>query len=346
MERKTAAVIFGGQSSEHEVSCMSAANVIDRINKEKYDLLLIGITMDGHWIKTDSVDDIRSGEWRNGKVSAAILPDATKKCVILMDEDKVTEVKLDLVFPVLHGLHGEDGTIQGLLELARIPYVGCGVLASAVGMDKLYTKIIVNICGHTLSQYCAVAERFADCDIDMLELNISCPNVEEGGLSFGTDSHVVERVVKAVRHYVKQPLIVKLSPEVTDITEIARAAVSGGADALSLINTLRGMKIDIHKRKPILANKIGGYSGPGIMPVALRMAYEVCHSVDVPVIGMGGISTFEDALQFIMAGAEAVAVGTANFHNPYATVEIIDGIRQYMKENKISSLEEIRGCID
>lgn len=208
------------------------------------------------------------------------------------------------------------------------------------------TKIIVNICGHTLSQYCAVAERFADCDIDMLELNISCPNVEEGGLSFGTDPHVVERVVKAVRNYVKQPLIVKLSPEVTDITEIARAAVSGGADALSLINTLRGMKIDIHKRKPILANKICGYSGPGIMPVALRMAYEVCHSVDVPVIGMGGISTFEDALQFIMAGAEAVAVGTANFHNPYATVEIIDGIRQYMKENKISSLEEIRGCID
>lgn len=208
------------------------------------------------------------------------------------------------------------------------------------------TKIIVNICGHTLSQYCAVAERFADCDIDMLELNISCPNVEEGGLSFGTDPHVVERVVKAVRNYVKQPLIVKLSPEVTDITEIARAAVSGGADALSLINTLRGMKIDIHKRKPILANKIGGYSGPGIIPVALRMAYEVCHSVDVPVIGMGGISTFEDALQFIMAGAEAVAVGTANFYNPYATVEIIDGIRQYMKENKISSLEEIRGCID
>lgn len=208
------------------------------------------------------------------------------------------------------------------------------------------TKIIVNICGHTLSQYCAVAEKFADCDIDMLELNISCPNVEEGGLSFGTDPHVVERVVKAVRHYAKQPLIVKLSPEVTDITEVARAAVSGGADALSLINTLRGMKIDIHKRRPILASKIGGYSGPGVMPVALRMVYEVCHSVDVPVIGMGGISTFEDALQFIMAGAQAVAVGTANFHNPYASVEIIDGIRQYMKENRIPSLEEIRGCID
>ena len=142
MERKTAAVIFGGQSSEHEVSCMSAANVIDRINKEKYDLLLIGITLDGHWIKTESVEEIRSGEWRNGKVSAAILPDATKKCAILMDGDKVTEVKLDLVFPVLHGLHGEDGTIQGLLELAKIPYVGCGVLASAVGMDKSARQIM------------------------------------------------------------------------------------------------------------------------------------------------------------------------------------------------------------
>ena len=239
-------------------------------------------------------------------------------------------------------------TQSGLLDSIGLQNAGAKLfIENDIPFLRQYdTKIIVNICGHTLSQYCAVAERFADCDIDMLELNISCPNVEEGGLSFGTDPHVVERVVKAVRNYVKQPLIVKLSPEVTDITEIARAAGSGGADALSLNNTLRGMKIDIHKRKPILANKIGGYSGPGIMPVALRMAYEVCHSVDVPVIGMGGISTFEDALQFIMAGAEAVAVGTANFHNPYATVEIIDGIRQYMKENKISSLEEIRGCID
>ena len=178
MERKTAAVIFRGQSSEHEVSCMSAANVIDRINKEKYDLLLIGITMDGHWIKTDSVDDIRSGEWRNGKVSAAILPDATKKCAILMDGDKVTEVKLDLVFPVLHGLHGEDGTIQGLLELARIPYVGCGVLASAVGMDKLYTKIIVNNLGIRQADYEPVmSEQLADMDavIARVEKHFSYP---------------------------------------------------------------------------------------------------------------------------------------------------------------------------
>lgn len=182
--------------------------------------------------------------------------------------------------------------------------------------------------------------------MDLLELNISCPNVDEGGLSFGTDPHVVEKVVKAVRHYAKQPLIVKLSPEVTDITEIAKAAVSGGADALSLINTLRGMKIDIRNRKAILANKIGGYSGPGIMPIAVRMVYEVCKAVDMPVIGMGGISSFEDALEFIMAGATAVAVGTATFNNPYATVEIIDGIQKYMAENHIASIDEIRGIID
>ena len=208
------------------------------------------------------------------------------------------------------------------------------------------TKVIVNICGHTLTQYCSVAEKFADSDVDLIELNISCPNVEDGGLSFGTDPHIVERVVKAVRNYVRQPLIVKLSPEVSDISEIAKAAVSGGADGLSLINTLKGMKIDIRKRKAVLANKIGGYSGSGIMPVALRMVYEVCNSVDVPVIGMGGISTFEDALEFIMAGATAVAVGTANFYNPHATVEIINGIQKYMKENQICSLDEIRGCID
>lgn len=208
------------------------------------------------------------------------------------------------------------------------------------------TKIIVNICGHTLTQYCAVAEQLSDCDVDLLELNISCPNVEEGGLSFGTDTRVVESVVKAVRHYAKQPLIVKLSPEVTDITEIAKSAVSGGADALSLINTLRGMKIDIHNRKAILANKIGGYSGPGIMPIAVRMVYEVCKAVDIPVIGMGGISDFEDALEFIMAGATAVAVGTANFSNPYATIEIIEGIQKYMSENHIASIDEIRGIID
>lgn len=212
-------------------------------------------------------------------------------------------------------------------------------------LRKYDTKIIVNICGHTLTQYCSVVEQLSDCDVDLLELNISCPNVEEGGLTFGTDPHMVERIVTSVRHFAKQPLIVKLTPEVTDITEIAKAAVAGGADGLSLINTLKGMKIDIRNRKAILANKIGGYSGPGIMPVAVRMVYEVCKAVTVPVIGMGGISTFEDALEFIMVGAHAVAVGTANFNNPYATMEIIDGIQKYMTENHIHSLNEIRGII-
>lgn len=212
-------------------------------------------------------------------------------------------------------------------------------------LRKYDTKIIVNICGHTLTQYCSVAEQLSDCDVDLLELNISCPNVEEGGLTFGTDPHMVERIVTLVRHFAKQPLIVKLTPEVTDITEIAKAAVAGGADGLSLINTLKGMKIDIRNRKAILANKIGGYSGPGIMPVAVRMVYEVCKAVTVPVIGMGGISTVEDALEFIMVGAHAVAVGTANFNNPYATMEIIDGIQKYMTENHIHSLNEIRGII-
>lgn len=212
-------------------------------------------------------------------------------------------------------------------------------------LRRYNTKIIVNICGHTLAQYCSVAEQLSDCDVDLLELNISCPNVEEGGLTFGTDPYMVEKIVTAVRHFAKQPLIVKLTPEVADITEIAKAAVAGGADGLSLINTLKGMKVDIKNRTAILANKIGGYSGPGIMPVAVRMVYEVCKAVTVPVIGMGGISTFEDALEFIMVGAHAVAVGTANFNNPYATVEIIDGIQKYMSENHICSLDEIRGII-
>ena len=239
-------------------------------------------------------------------------------------------------------------TSSGILNCIGLENPGTNVFKKRYlpELKKYDVPVICNIVGKNPEEYGMVAKALSVEGVDAFEVNISCPNVEEGGLSFGTDPHVVERVVKAVHHYAKHPLIVKLSPEVTNITEVAIAAVSGGADALSLINTLRGMKIDIHKRKSILANKIGGYSGPGIMPVALRMVYEVCHSVDVPVIGMGGISTFEDALQFIMAGAQAVAVGTANFHNPYATVEIIDGIRQYMIENRISSLEEIRGCID
>lgn len=207
------------------------------------------------------------------------------------------------------------------------------------------TKIIVNICGHSIEEYCEAAEIISEADIDMMELNISCPNVTEGGIAFGTDPQMVKKVVSEVKKYAKKPLIVKLSPNVTDITEIARSAVDGGADALSLINTLQGMKIDIYKRKPVLFNKIGGFSGPAVKPVAVRMVYQVAKSVDVPIIGMGGVSNWEDAIEFIMAGATMIAVGTANFSNPFATVEIAEGIEKYMKDNGIKSLDEIRGII-
>lgn len=208
------------------------------------------------------------------------------------------------------------------------------------------TKIIVNICGHSIEEYCDVAEKFADADVDLLELNISCPNVTEGGITFGTDPQMAEKVVREVKKYAKQPLIVKLTPNVTDITEIARATVSGGADALSLINTLQGMRIDIHRRRPVLANKIGGFSGPAIKPVAVRMVYQTAKVVDVPIIGMGGIATGEDAIEFIMAGATGVAVGTANFSNPYATIEVVEGIQKYMEKYDIKNISEIRGIID
>jgi len=208
------------------------------------------------------------------------------------------------------------------------------------------TKIIVNICGHSIEEYCAAAEKLSDADVDLFELNISCPNVSAGGITFGTVPQMAEKVVSEVKKYCKKPLIVKLTPNVTDITEIARAAVSGGADALSLINTLIGMKIDINRRKPVLANKVGGFSGPAIKPVAVRMVYQVNKAVNLPLIGMGGISTWEDAIEFIMAGATGVAVGTANFSNPYATVEIVEGIEKYMIENGIKDLSEIRGIID
>lgn len=207
------------------------------------------------------------------------------------------------------------------------------------------TKIIVNVCGHTVQEYCDVVESLYDEDIDLLELNISCPNVKEGGISFGTNPFKVEEVVREVKKHAKQPLIVKLSPNVTDITEIARAAVSGGADALSLINTLLGMKIDIHKRKPILANKVGGLSGPAIKPIAVRMVYQVAQSVNVPIIGMGGIMTGEDAIEFILAGATMIAVGTANFTNPHASIDVLKAIEEYMDKYNIDDINKIRGII-
>ena len=208
------------------------------------------------------------------------------------------------------------------------------------------TKIIVNVCGHSIEEYTNVVKKLQGQDVDLLELNISCPNVSEGGMSFGTDTKMVEKVVQEVKKCADKPLIVKLSPNVTDITEIAKAAVSGGADGLSLINTLTGMKIDIYKRQPVLQRKIGGMSGPAVKPVAVRMVYQVCKAVDVPVIGMGGISNAEDAIEFIMAGATGVSIGTANFINPRATVETVEGIEEYMRKYGVKDLSEIRGIIE
>ncbi len=213
-------------------------------------------------------------------------------------------------------------------------------------LRRFDTKIIVNLCGHTIDEYCRVAEKMSNADVDLLELNISCPNVSEGGITFGTKPEMAEKVVKEVKKYINKPLIVKLTPNVTDITEIACAVEAGGADAISLINTLLGMRIDINRRKTVLANKVGGFSGPAIKPIAVRMVYQVSKSTKLPIIGMGGISTWEDAIEFIMAGASAVAVGTANFSNPFATVEIVKGIEEYMINNNIKNLSEIRGIIE
>lgn len=207
------------------------------------------------------------------------------------------------------------------------------------------TKIIVNVCGHTIDQYVRCAERLAEADVDMLELNISCPNVREGGMAFGTDCKMIEKVVSEVKKRAKQPLIVKMTPNVTDITETSKAAEAAGADALSMINTLTGMKIDIKRRKPVLANCVGGMSGPAVKPVAVRMVWQSAKAVKIPIIGMGGISCGDDAIEFIMAGATMVAVGTANFFNPRATVEVVEGIKSFMEENGVKNLSEIRGII-
>lgn len=208
------------------------------------------------------------------------------------------------------------------------------------------TKIIVNVCGKSTEDYCEVVERLADEDVDMLEINISCPNVKEGGIAFGQNAKAAEEITKAVKKYAKQPVIMKLSPNVTDIAEMAKAVEAGGADAISLINTLTGMKIDINRRKFVLANKTGGVSGPAIHPIAVRMVYQAFHAVKVPIIGMGGIASAEDAIEMILAGASAISVGTANFHNPSVTTEIVDGIQDYMKQYGFTSVNEMVGLVD
>lgn len=213
-------------------------------------------------------------------------------------------------------------------------------------LRKYDTKIIVNVCGKSEQDYCEVVERLGDEDVDMLEINISCPNVKEGGIAFGQDPKAVEAITREVKKHAKQPVIMKLSPNVTDITEMAKAAEAGGADVLSLINTLTGMKIDINKRTFALANKTGGMSGPCLKPVAVRMVYQTARAVKLPIIGMGGICSAEDALEFILAGATAVSIGTANFTNPYATLETVRGIEDYMKKNKIQDIQSLIGVVE
>ena len=212
-------------------------------------------------------------------------------------------------------------------------------------LKKYDTKIIVNVCGKTTEDYCEVVERLANEPVDMLEINVSCPNVKEGGIAFGQNPAALEAITKEVKKYAKQPVIMKLSPNVTDITEMARAAESGGADVVSLINTITGMKIDINRRTFALANKTGGMSGPAVKPVAVRMVYQVANAVKIPIFGMGGIASAEDALEFIMAGATAVSVGTANFINPYTTQEVVDGIQAYLEKQNVKDICELIGCV-
>ena len=212
-------------------------------------------------------------------------------------------------------------------------------------LKKFDTKIIVNVCGKTTKDYIEVVERLSDEAVDMLEINISCPNVKEGGIAFGQDPKAVEAITKEVKKYAKQPVIMKLSPNVTDITIMAKAAQAGGADVLSLINTLTGMKIDVNRRTFAVANKTGGLSGPAIKPIAVRMVYQTACAVNIPIIGMGGILTAEDAMEFILAGATAVSVGTANFINPYATTEILQGMEDYMKRYDVTDINELIGAV-
>ena len=213
-------------------------------------------------------------------------------------------------------------------------------------LKQFDTKIIVNVCGKTTEDYLEVVERLGDEPVDMLEINISCPNVKEGGIAFGQDPKAVEAITRAVKEKAKQPVIMKLSPNVTDITVMAKAAEAGGADAISLINTLTGMKIDVERRRFALANRTGGLSGPAIKPVAVRMVYQAAQAVKLPIIGMGGIQNAADALEFILAGASAVAVGTANFHNPRATLDTVEGIRDYMERHGIKDVKELVGSVE
>ncbi|MCR4926532.1 MAG: dihydroorotate dehydrogenase [Lachnospiraceae bacterium] len=212
-------------------------------------------------------------------------------------------------------------------------------------LKKFDTKVVVNVCGHSTEEYLEVVDRLADTNADLLEINISCPNVKQGGIAFGTDPGSAEAITRAVKDHAKQPVIMKLSPNVTSIPDMARAVEAGGADAISLINTITGMKIDINKKTFALANKTGGLSGPAIHPVAVRMVYEAAHAVKLPIIGMGGIASAEDAIEMILAGASAVAVGTANFYNPLAVAQVAEGIKAYMDRCGVKDISELVGAV-
>lgn len=238
-------------------------------------------------------------------------------------------------------------TYGGMLNAIGLQNPGIDVFCRRdIPFLKQYdTNIIVNVCGRTIADYVEVVERLASEPVDLLELNVSCPNVKEGGIVFGQNPEALERITREVKRAAKQPVIVKLSPNVTDITEMAKAAQAAGADAISLINTLTGMKIDIKRRAFALANKTGGMSGPCIKPVALRMVYQVANAVKLPIIGMGGISCAEDAIEFLMAGATVVSVGTANFHDPMAVIKVINGIERFMREQGIDDVRSMIGCV-
>ena len=238
-------------------------------------------------------------------------------------------------------------TYGGMLNAVGLQNPGIDTL---IARDLPYlhehgAHIIVNVCGRSKEDYVEVVERLADEDVDMLEINISCPNVKAGGIAFGQKPEMAEEITKAVKAVAKQPIVMKLSPNVTDITEMAKAVEAGGADGVSLINTLTGMKIDVARKTFALANQTGGMSGPCVKPVAVRMVHQVANAVSIPVLGMGGVQNTEDALEFLMAGATMVAVGTANFFNPYVTSQIIDGLEEYVKKEKLSSIRDIIGCV-
>lgn len=239
-------------------------------------------------------------------------------------------------------------TYGGMLNAIGLQNPGIDVFAQRdiPFLKKYDTKIIVNVCGKTVGDYLEVVERLGDEPVDMLEINVSCPNVKEGAIAFGQKADSLYDITSQIKKKAKQPVIMKLSPNVTDITEMAKAAETAGADALSMINTITGMKIDIYKRKFALANQTGGLSGPAIKPVAVRMVYQASHAVKIPIIGMGGIANAEDAVEFLLAGASAVAVGAMNFVNPYTTIEVIEGIEAYMKQYGVENVTDLIGAVE